>query len=282
VEHVFVTSTHDYLMLFSDRGKAYWLKVYAIPEGGRTSRGKAVINCIDIQPGEKVTAFVPVHEFAPDRYLVMATAMGIIKKVELSAFSNPRKAGLIAIDLPEDDFLINVFMTGGEEDILIATRNGKAIRFSEKDVRPMGRGARGVRAITLKDDDEVVSAEAAREGAHLLTVTENGYGKRTEIAEYRHTRRGAQGVINILTSERNGKVVGSIEVQGEGEEIMIVTEKGIMIRQPVSDLRVIGRSTQGVRLIRLDEGDKVAAITKIVREEDDAGKGEVKDPSVSE
>jgi len=269
VESLFISSTHDYLMLFSDRGKAYWLKVYAIPEGGRTSRGKAVINCVDIEPGEKITAFVPVHEFTPENYLVMVTAKGIIKKVDLSAFSNPRKAGIIAMDLPEDDFLVNVFLTEGKDDILIVTRNGKAIRFAETDVRPMGRTARGVRAITLKEDDVIVSAEKASEEAYLLTVTENGYGKRTEISEYRKIKRGGQGVINIQTSERNGKVVGSVEVEGDEEEIMIITQKGIMIRQSVEDIRVIGRNAQGVRLIRIDEGDRVAAITTVIPEEKD-------------
>ena len=174
VEHLFITSTHDYLLLFSDRGKAYWLKVYMIPEGGRASRGKAVINCIDIEPGDKVTAFVPVHDFTPDSYLVMVTAKGIIKKVDLAAFSNPRKAGIIAMDLPEDDFLINVFKTSGEDDILIATRNGKAIRFSETDVRAMGRTARGVRAMTLKDDDVIENAEVA----HPRVLRSIGNGER--------------------------------------------------------------------------------------------------------
>jgi DNA gyrase subunit A len=268
VENLFITSTHDYLMLFSDRGKAYWLKVYAIPEGGRTSRGKAVINCIDIEPGEKITAVVPVHEFTPDTYLVMVTARGIIKKVDLTAFSNPRKAGIIAIDLPEDDFLVNVFKTGGEDDIVIATAEGKAIRFSEGDVRAMGRTARGVRAITLKGGDVIKRAEVARPGTFLLSVTENGYGKRTEIDDYRKIKRGGQGVINIITSERNGSVAGAVMVENDQEEIMIITQKGIMIRQPVGEIRTIGRNTQGVRLIRLDEGDQVSAITKIAIEED--------------
>ncbi len=271
VENLFVSSTHDFLMLFSNRGKAYWLKVYAIPEGGRTSRGKAVINCVDIQPDEKITAFVPVHEFTLENYLVMVTAKGIIKKVDLSAFSNPRKAGIIAMDLPEDDFLVNVFLTTGEEDILIVTRNGKAIRFSETNVRSMGRTARGVRAIALKNDDVIVSAEKASPNAYLLTVTENGYGKRTEISEYRKIKRGGQGVINIQTTERNGKVVGSVEVEGNDEEIMIITQKGIMIRQPVVDIRVIGRNSQGVRLIRIDKGDRVAALTTVIPEEKEEG-----------
>ena len=271
VESLFISSTHDYLMLFSDRGKAYWLKVYNIPEGGRTSRGKAVINCVDIEPDEKITAFVPVEEFTPDHFLVMVTAKGIIKKVDLSAFSNPRKAGIIAMDLPEDDFLVNVFLTKGEDDVLIVTRNGKAIRFSEQDVRAMGRTARGVRAITLKDGDVIVSADRAAESDFVLTVTEKGYGKRTEVSEYRKIKRGGQGVINIQTSERNGKVVGAVEVEGADEEIMIITQKGIMIRQSVEDIRVIGRNAQGVRLIRIGEGDCVAAITKVIAEEKEEG-----------
>ena len=278
VEHLFITSTHDFLLLFSDRGKAYWLKVYGIPEGGRTARGKAVINCIDIEPGDKITAFVPVSEFTSDTYLVMVTARGVIKKVDLTAFSNPRKAGIIAIDLTEDDYLVNVFKTDGDDDILIATRNGKAIRFSEKDVRPMGRTARGVRAISLKSEDRVVSADAAREDSYLLSVTENGYGKRTVVSDYRKIKRGGQGVINIIASERNGKVVGAVEVGEEVEEVMIVTQKGVMIRQSVEEIRETGRNAQGVRLIRLDEGDRVAAITKMIAEEKEEGETPVEDP----
>ncbi|NUN97658.1 MAG: DNA gyrase subunit A [Candidatus Omnitrophica bacterium] len=273
VEHLFVTSTHDYLLLFSDRGKVYWLKCYAIPEGTRTSRGKPVINCIDIRTDEKVTAFVPVHEFTEGHYLVMITAKGIIKKVDLAAFSNPRKAGIIAIDLPEEDQLVNVLHTTGKDDILIATREGKAIRFSEEDVRPMGRTARGVKAATLREGDEVVSADMADPDSFLLTVTENGYGKRSAIADYRHIRRGGQGVINIITSERNGKVIGAVEVKGDDEEIMIITQAGVMIRQSVADIRVTGRNAQGVRLIRLDEGDRVAAVTNMVVEESEEGDG---------
>jgi DNA gyrase subunit A len=278
VEHLFITSTHDFLLLFSDRGKAYWLKVYGIPEGGRTARGKAVINCIDIEPGDKITAFVPVSEFTSDHFLVMVTARGVIKKVDLTAFSNPRKAGIIAIDLTEDDYLVNVFKTDGDDDILIATRNGKAIRFSEKDVRPMGRTARGVRAISLKSEDRVVSADAAREDSYLLSVTENGYGKRTVVSDYRKIKRGGQGVINIIASERNGKVVGAVEVGEEVEEVMIVTQKGVMIRQSVEEIRETGRNAQGVRLIRLDEGDRVAAITKMIAEEKEEGETPVEDP----
>lgn len=263
VKDLFVSSTHDYLMFFSDKGKAYWLKVYNIPEGSRTARGKAVINCIDIEPGEKITAFVPVDEFRDNQFLVMVTTKGIIKKVNLSAFSNPRKAGIIAIDLDPDDFLVNVLKTNGQEDLIIATSEGKAVRFSEGDVRPMGRTARGVRAIRLRDDDLVVSVDPASVDGYLFTVTEHGYGKRTAISEYRHVKRGGQGVINIITSERNGKVVATVEVCSEEEEIMIITQNGIMIRQKVSEVRSIGRSTQGVRLIRLDDGDRVAAVTKI-------------------
>ncbi|KXK33096.1 MAG: DNA gyrase subunit A [Candidatus Hinthialibacteria bacterium OLB16] len=226
VKDLFVSSTHDYLMFFSDKGKAYWLKVYNIPEGSRTARGKAVINCIDIEPGEKITAFVPVDEFRDNQFLVMVTTKGIIKKVNLSAFSNPRKAGIIAIDLDPDDFLVNVLKTNGQEDLIIATSEGKAVRFSEGDVRPMGRTARGVRAIRLRDDDLVVSVDPASVDGYLFTVTEHGYGKRTAISEYRHVKRGGQGVINIITSERNGKVVATVEVCSEEEEIMIITQNG--------------------------------------------------------
>lgn len=269
VQDLFVTSTHDHLLLFSDKGKAYSLKVYSIPEGSRTSRGKPVINCISVEPGERVTAFVPVHEFLEDQYLVMVTARGVIKKVNLSSFSNIRKNGIIAIDLDENDYLINVLKTGGKDNLILATRNGKACHFSEEDVRPMGRTARGVKAITLKEDDSVVSADVATPESYILSVTENGYGKRTPVKEYRLIHRGGQGVGNIETSERNGLVMGSVIIQSEDEEIMIITQNGIMIRQGVSEIRAIGRATQGVRLIRLEEGDRVAAITRIVEEDKD-------------
>jgi DNA gyrase subunit A len=269
VRDLFICSTHAYLMLFSDKGKAYWLKVYYIPEGSRTSQGKAVINCISIESGERITAVVPVREFDEGHFLVMVTALGVIKKVNLSAFSNVRKIGLIAIDLDENDYLINVFMTTGNDHIIIATQNGKACHINEGDVRPMGRTAHGVRAIRLGEGDKVVSADVASAESYLLTVTENGYGKRTAISEYRLIHRGGQGVINIDASDRNGKVVGTVEVLNEDEEIMIITQNGIMIRQGVREIRVIGRATQGVRLIRLEEGDKVAAITKIAERDEE-------------
>lgn len=270
VQQLFVTSTHHYLMLFSDRGKAYWLKVYELPSGGRAARGKAVINCIQVESGEQITAIVPVQQFDDKHYLIMVTRQGTIKKTSLDAYANPRKAGIIAITLDEGDHLIDVQMTDGNSDIIMATREGKAIRFSEEDVRAMGRGAAGVRAITLRPGDIVVGMEIARDDTCLLTVTENGYGKRTLVSEYRKIKRGGQGVIDIQTSDRNGLVAGIAEVFPT-DEIMVITQQGVTIRQKVDAIREISRNTQGVRVIKLDESDKVVSICRVMEENTDNG-----------
>jgi len=266
VEQLFVASTHHYILFFSNFGKAYWLKVYEIPQGGRAARGKAIVNLLQLEQGEKIEAFVPVVEFDDKHFLVMVSAKGVIKKTNLSAFSNPRRNGIIALSLDKGDELLEVAMSDGDSEVVIATKEGKAIRFHERDVRVMGRNARGVRAMTLKDSDRVIGMELCREDVTLLTVSENGFGKRTALSEYRKIRRGGQGVINIQMSERNGRSVGILTVYDE-DELMIITEKGIAIRQPVADIRTISRNTQGVRLIRLDPNDRVMAVAK-VREED--------------
>lgn len=269
VEKMFIASTHHYMLFFTNQGRVYWLKVYGLPQAGRVSKGKAIVNLLDLQPEEQVNAFVPVSdEFDPEHYLMMVTRNGIIKKTDLSAFSNPRKTGIIALNLDEGDQLISVQMTDGTNDLILGTRNGMAIRFSEEDVRAMGRNARGVKAMNLSDDDVIVSMEVARGEASILTVTKKGYGKRTQVPEYRRIRRGGKGVKDIQTSKRNGKVVGIREVF-EDDEVMIITEHGIAIRQSVKDIRLISRNTQGVRLIRLEEDDSVATIATLKDADDE-------------
>ncbi len=262
VEYLFVASTHHYILFFTDRGRAHWLKVYEIPQGGRQAKGKAIVNLLDLEKGEQVTAMVPVVDFTEDRYLLMATQKGVIKKVKLDAFSNPRKAGIIAISLDKDDWLLSVQMTTGTDEVILSTRNGMAIRFDEKDVRAMGRTARGVTGVNLLKGDRVVGMVATHADSQLLTITENGYGKRTIVSAYRKIHRGGKGVKDIQTSERNGKVVCVMEVR-ESDEIMLITQKGIAIRFAVTDVRLISRNTQGVRIIRLGEDDHVVAATFI-------------------
>ncbi|HVP56643.1 MAG TPA: DNA gyrase subunit A [bacterium] len=267
VEHLFVASTHDYILFFTNSGKCYWKKVHELPEGGRYSKGKAFANLLDLEKEERITAFVSTKEFPPDRYLVMATRQGVIKKTELSAFSHPRRGGIIAITLDEGDTLIDARLTDGTNDIVLAKSGGKAVRFHEQDVRPMGRSARGVRGVTLEDDDHVVGMVViAREGT-LLVVSENGYGKRSPISEYRVTRRGGKGIITLRCTEKIGRLVALKEVVDE-DELLIMSQGGAMIRVPIKGVSVIGRATQGVRLINLDEGDKVVDVARVVREEE--------------
>ncbi len=269
VEKLFVASTHDYFLCFSNTGRLYWLKVHEIPEAARTSRGKALINLlpIDRKANEYIAEVVPVREFDPDKYVVMATRGGIIKKTCLKDFSHPRPKGIIAATIKEGDELVTASITDGHADIFLATRNGKSIRFNETDVRPMGRTAAGVRGIRLSKDDRMVAMVViADHDGTLLTVTENGYGKRTPISEYRVQSRGGKGVINIKVTEKVGKVVG-VELVYENDEIMLVGASGNIIRMNVKDIRIIGRSTQGVKLIRIQEGDKLAAIAKLASSE---------------
>jgi DNA gyrase subunit A len=269
VSHLFVASTHAYIMIFSDRGRAYWLKVHEIPDVGPGGKGKAIANLVSMDEGEKIAAMVDVKEFEEDKFVVMGTRGGVVKKTALSAFSNPRAGGIIAMGVEEGDSVIAVQVTDGTGEIFIGTRKGMAIRFPETDVRPMGRSAYGVRGITLRDDDYVVAMEVVKPGGTLLSVTERGYGKRTEIEEYRVQSRGGVGVINIATSERNGQVVGIAYVQ-EADELLLITQQGMIIRMPTNDVRAIGRATQGVRLIEMEGDDQVVSVARLVEKEDDA------------
>jgi DNA gyrase subunit A len=270
VGHLFVASTHAYIMIFSDRGRAYWLKVHEIPDVGPGGKGKSIANLVSMEDGEKIAAMLAVKEFEDEKSVVMGSRRGVIKRTALSAFSNPRAGGIIAMGVEEGDAVIAVLVTDGKGEIFIGTRNGMAIRFEEGDVRAMGRAAYGVRGITLRDDDYVVAVEAVRPAGSLLTVTERGYGKRTDLEEYRVQSRGGVGVINISTSVRNGHVVGIAYVE-EGDELLLITQQGMIIRMPANDVRAIGRATQGVRLIEIEGEDKVVSVARLVeKEEDDA------------
>ena len=266
LEHLFVVSTHDYLLFFTDRGRVYWARVFDLPAMSRTSRGRSIANLLQMQPNEAHRAVLPVKEFE-ESFVFFATAKGTVKKTPMSAYSRPRASGIIAISLDADDSLINVERTSGDNEIVLGSRNGMAVRFPEQEVRAMGRNARGVRGMTLSSGDAVVSMVAINPGSSLLTICEHGYGKRTEIEEYRKTRRGGKGVINIRTTDRNGPVV-AIRAVDDDDELMLITAKGMMLRTDLTAVREIGRATQGVRLIRLGEGDTVVAAAKIAREED--------------
>lgn len=262
VTDIFIASTHDYILFFTTKGRVHWQKVYEIPEGSRQSRGKAIVNLLELGDGESVTAMIPVSEFSEDSYLFMATRMGTVKKSQLSDFSNPRKAGIIALLLDDGDELVNVALTDGSKEMVMVSRHGKAIRFSEADVRAMGRSARGVRGMKLEPGDLVVSLDVVDESASLLTVTENGFGKRTEFGEYRTLHRGGQGVITIVTSLRNGPVINVKSVK-DTDEIMLTSSEGIIIRIPVKDIRVQGRNTQGVKIMDVRQKDKVVGVARI-------------------
>ena len=266
VEDLFVASTHDYILFFTDRGRVHWLKVYEIPDASRQSRGKAIINLIEVDNGESVTAQIPVKTFDQGRNLIMATKCGVVNKTDLSAFKNPRRGGIIAIKLDEGDELQTVKLTDGSMDIIIGTRHGKAIRFSETDVRATGRGSRGVRGIRLVSDNYVVGMDIVKDDATLLTITENGFGKRTQFSEYRNINRGGQGVITIISSIRNGLVV-DVKAVDESDELMVTTSGGIIIRVPVSDIRIQGRNTQGVKIMNVQGQDKVMGVARVVRED---------------
>jgi DNA gyrase subunit A len=273
IEHMFIASTHNYIMFFTDKGKVYWLKVYEIPEGGRTARGRSIINLIQKEKDENITAFVAVKEFSDDKYLMMATKNGTVKKTVLSAYSNVRKGGINAINLVEGDKLVEVKMTDGNNDVILGTRNGLAIRFNEKDVREMGRTATGVRGIKLAPDDEVIGLIVLRSADTLLVVTDKGYGKRSKISDYRITHRGGKGILTVKTGEKNGKLIAMKEVN-DNDELVIISNTGMVIRQSVKDIRVMGRNTQGVRVIRLREGETIADIAKVVKEDNGFKNGE--------
>ncbi len=267
IEHLFVASTKDYLLIFTGKGQVHWLKVYEIPQASRTSKGKAIINLVQMEPGSKISSTVPVKDFSPDKYLVMVTRLGQVKKTKLEAYGNPRKAGIIGITLDNNDELIGVEMTDGKQELLIGTREGKAIRFPEAKVRDMGRGARGVRAISLGKKDEVIDLVIPQKDAAILTVTSLGFAKRTTVDEYRLTSRGGKGVINIKVTDKNGEAV-NLKTVNDKDELMVITQNGIFLRCAVKDIRETGRSSQGVRLIKLQDKDRVSCVAPVVAEEE--------------
>lgn len=267
IEHMFVASTHQYILFFTDRGRCYWLKVHEIPEGGRTAKGRSIINLLEKEKEENITAFVTVKEFRDDQFLVMVTEKGTVKKTVLSAYGNFRRGGINAINLVSGDKLIEVKMTDGNNDLVIGTKNGFAIRFNEKNVRDMGRTATGVRGVRLGKGDRVVGLLVIkRPGVSVLVVTEKGYGKRSDINDYRITNRGGKGVITVKTTDKVGKMISMMEVTDK-DELVIISTKGMVIRQSVKDIRIMGRNTQGVRVIRLNEGDSIADIARVIPDE---------------
>ncbi|HZW24967.1 MAG TPA: DNA gyrase subunit A [Gallionella sp.] len=268
IDNLFIANTHDYILCFSNRGRAYWLKVYEVPQGSRISRGKPIVNLLPLEEGEKINAILPVREFVEDKFVFFATADGTVKKTALSQFGNPRRAGIIAIALDEGDFLIGVAITDGKHDVMLFSDEGKAVRFDENDVRPLGRDTRGVRGMNLAKGGKVISLLVAEnEEQSVLTATENGYGKRTPIAEYTRHGRGTQGMIAIQTSERNGKVVAATLVNPE-DEIMLIGTNGVLIRTRVREIREMSRATQGVTLINLGKGEKLASLSRIAEPEE--------------
>ena len=271
VEHLFVASTHSYILIFTDAGKVYWLKVHEIPQGGRLARGKAIVNLLNLAPEEKITAILPVKEFIEGKYVFMATKQGIVKKTDLLAYSHPRSGGIIALSLDSGDELIAAGLTDGAKEILLSSREGKAIRFAEEETRPMGRTARGVKGIELRPGDYLVSMDIINpelKGGTILSVTEKGYGKRTPIEEYPRQSRGGKGVITIKTTPRNGKLVGVQQII-EQDEVMLITDRGKIIRLSGEDISVIGRNTQGVKLIDLENGERVMAVTRLAEKEEE-------------
>ena len=269
IDNLFIANTHDYILCFSSRGRVYWIKVYTVPQGGRASRGKPIVNLVQLEEGEKINAILPVKEFDENRYIFMATSFGTVKKTPLSEFSRPRASGIIAVGLDEDDYLIGVALTEGKHDVMLFSDNGKAVRFDENDVRPMGRGARGVRGMKLGKGQKVISLLVAEsEELAVLTATENGYGKRTSISEYTRHGRGTQGMIAIKTSQRNGKVVAAKLVR-QDDEIMLITTGGVLIRTRVKEVREMSRVTQGVTLINLDDGERLAGLARVVETDEE-------------
>ena len=267
VEHLFIANTHNYMLFFTDKGKCFWLKVYDIPQGGRATRGRAVVNLIGCEPGEKVKAFVSVKEFDADHYIVMATKNGIVKKTVLSAYGNPRKGGIYAIEIREGDELIEARITNGEYDILLGTHEGKSIRFSEKNIRPSGRKTMGVIGIRLGSaQDRVIGMLVVRREGTILVATEKGMGKRTEVIQYRTQTRGGKGVMTMRCTDKTGKMVKIMEVV-DSDDLIVITDSGVLMRQSVGAIRTIGRVTQGVRLVKLDEGASISSITRVISEE---------------
>jgi DNA gyrase subunit A len=279
IDQLFIANTHDYILCFSNRGRLYWLKVWEVPAGSRGSRGRPIVNMFPLAEGEKINVVLPLtgefRSFPADHYVFMTTSMGTVKKTALDEFSNPRKAGIIAVDLDEGDFLIGAALTDGKHDVMLFSDGGKAVRFDENDVRPMGRNARGVRGMMLEEGQSVIAMLVAEdEQQSVLTATQNGYGKRTSITEYTRHGRGTKGMIAIQQSERNGKVVAATLVHAD-DEIMLITDRGVLVRTRVSEIRELGRATQGVTLIALDEGSQLSGLQRIV--ENDAADDEAGD-----
>jgi DNA gyrase subunit A len=269
IERMFIANTHHYILCFSNRGRVYWLKVYNVPQGGRASRGKPIVNLVPLADREKITAILPVPEFSEDRYVFMATAKGTVKKTRLSDFSRPRPSGIIAVDLADGDYLVGAALTDGKHDVMLFSSGGKAVRFDENDVRPMGRTAQGVRGMQLDKGQNIIALLVAEDETQaVLTAAENGYGKRTPIVEYTRHGRGTKGMIAIQQSERNGQVVAAALVRGE-DEVMLISTGGVLIRTKVASIREMGRSTQGVTLINLDEGEKLAGLERVEEQGDD-------------
>jgi DNA gyrase subunit A len=274
VEHLFIASTHDYVMFFTQSGQCYWLKVHEVPQAARAARGKPVVNCVAMKPDERLAALVPVREFSEEQFLFFATSDGTVKKTRLSEFGNPRSNGIRAINIDAKDELIDVQVTDGSNDVVLATRHGMSIRFHEKDVREMGRAATGVKGIELDKKDRVIDLVVVRRQATLLTVTEKGMGKRSELDEYRVQHRGGRGIITLQHTDKTGDMVALKEVLTD-DELMMITKKGIMIRVPVEGIRVSGRNTQGVRIMNLTPGDLVVDVARVVKEDDgDDGAGD--------
>ena len=279
IDQLFIANTHDYILCFTNRGRVYWLKVWEVPQGSRNSRGKPIVNMFPLQQGEKVNVVLPLtngfRSFPPDHYVFMATAQGTVKKTSLDEFSNPRKAGIIAVDLDEGDYLIGAALTDGKHDVMLFSDSGKAVRFDEDDVRPMGRNARGVRGMMLEDGQSVIAMLVAEdETQSVLTATQNGFGKRTSIVEYTRHGRGTKGMIAIQQSERNGRVVAATLVRPD-DEIMLITDRGVLVRTRVSEIRELGRATQGVTLIALDDGTKLSGLQRIVENDANESGGDV-------
>jgi DNA gyrase subunit A len=285
VEHLFVATAHSYLLLFTNLGRVHWLKVHEVPQVGRAAKGKALVNFLQVQPGETVTAMIPIRQFEVDKYLLMATRRGVVKKTELAAYANPRAGGIIGLTLDEGDELIGVRLTAGQDEVFLATRLGMAIRFAEEEARPIGRTGRGVIGIDLEEGDEVVAIEVVRPGSSILTVNERGYGKRTDLGEYRLQGRGGKGIINVRVTDKNGPVVGVLQVQ-EQDQVMMISQEGKVNRFRVREISVIGRATQGVRLQGLEADDRVAAVTSLVADEAEGAAGaeasETEDPEAQE
>jgi DNA gyrase subunit A len=279
VDQLFIANTHDYILCFSNRGRLYWLKVWEVPQGSRGSRGRPIVNMFPLQEGEKINVVLPLtgekRSFPADQYVFMATSMGTVKKTALDEFNNPRKGGIIAVNLDDGDYLIGAALTDGQHDVMLFSDGGKAVRFDENDVRPLGRSARGVRGMMLDEGQGVIAMLVAEdEQQSVLTATENGYGKRTSITEYTRHGRGTKGMIAITQSERNGKVVAATLVHAD-DEIMLITDKGVLVRTRVSEIRELGRATQGVTLIGLDEGSKLSGLQRIVENDANSAEGDV-------